>query len=808
MTVSLMRIALGLTLGLVSCGDGYKDLLVTLKDTPDGTSSYEFRVRINGRSYAVPSARSDSSSHRLDLSALQDVHPPYEVLVTAAALESGGCKLAEGLASTYFVASPFTPNQATVHLARFKEGEVRCGVRVRPQGPVQITSTPPGIDCPSACDEGLAAAQRPAQLDCLVRCSADFKKGDAVTLTPSAFYAVEWFQLKSRSRGALTLPALDRSLMVHPRVAPGPCSADHICRYAPVAAGRHVLGMAAAGASGMWLVGEEGMTLYFDGDQLWEVPGPADQSYDLQGVATSRDGQVAWAVGGGGTVLRFAEGGWTAIASNTEQTLRDVYVADDAAETVWAVGDQTVLRFQQKGTLRTAFPVTAGSGYTSVWGKTATDVWLVAEKSGAPVLQHLEGGNLVNYSTATGRRLYKVWGSGDTVWVAGAERVAEKFNRRLDPGFVAQTLPSAIPTQTTMRALWGSHLSDIWVGGDGGAVAHFDGSGWSAATVPTDVTTGGTTGTGVTLVATADGQILRRSGSGFVSADGLPFDLTSIWAAEGSDRLWGLGGGQILSSQGGRWTVEVANAGPLRRIVGRAKDDIWAVGEGGVMFHYDGNAWEPRSGPQGVTLLNVWALSTDPQVVWVVGEKGQAFRLVGTQWESINTGVTTDLYGVFGRSASEVYLIAGNAGTGLTGKVLRFDGSAVVDLGVPESPPLWAAWGPPTGPVFVVGSQGTLWRYQDGQGFARISVPTTEALFDISGHTAPKSSTDPNLQSVIWVVGAKGTLLRSQNSGDTFQGTGVASRDNFFGVTVPAMSNAWFLGTSGALLRYFPIVTP
>jgi hypothetical protein len=43
----------------------------------------------------------------------------------------------------------------------------------------------------------------------------------------------------------------------------------------------------------------------------------------------------------------------------------------------------------------------------------------------------------------------------------------------------------------------------------------------------------------------------------------------------------------------------------LYAVVARAQNDVWAVGSGGVIVHYDGSGWSSIASPTTNTLRNV-----------------------------------------------------------------------------------------------------------------------------------------------------------------------------------------------------------
>lgn len=67
-----------------------------------------------------------------------------------------------------------------------------------------------------------------------------------------------------------------------------------------------------------------------------------------------------------------------------------------------------------------------------------------------------------------------------------------------------------------------------------------------------------------------------------------------------------------------------ASSFSLYGLWGADADDIYAVGQGGRILHYDGADWNSLTSPTSETLLGVWGPSADD--IFVVGENGTILR--------------------------------------------------------------------------------------------------------------------------------------------------------------------------------------
>ncbi len=126
--------------------------------------------------------------------------------------------------------------------------------------------------------------------------------------------------------------------------------------------------------------------------------------------------------------------------------------------------------------------------------------------------------------------------------------------------------------------------------------------------------------------------------------------------------------GYALVRSDGTWKesatgVEVA----LHGISGSGVNDVWAVGEGGTVLHFDGTTWTTEEDVP--TTATLWAVFVPEEgVVYAVGSGGTALRRKGGAWESLPTGIVNGnaLYAVHGVSASNVWA------SGATGMVIQY----------------------------------------------------------------------------------------------------------------------------------------
>jgi hypothetical protein len=177
-----------------------------------------------------------------------------------------------------------------------------------------------------------------------------------------------------------------------------------------------------------------------------------------------------------------------------------------------------------------------------------------------------------------------------------------------------------------LLSVWGSAASDVWtVGADAGdgrgpTVLHLDGEGWSR------LETGqsgdlwwvhGFAG-GPLFMGGAGGLILRYDEGGFTRMDtpgtGVVFGL---WGSS-PDQMWAVGGEAGGSRGAFAWRLEGERWAPaaafpsdlgatdaLWKVYGRGASNVWMVGTGGKLLHWDGSVLTPGFAGRNESLFTV-----------------------------------------------------------------------------------------------------------------------------------------------------------------------------------------------------------
>jgi hypothetical protein len=214
-------------------------------------------------------------------------------------------------------------------------------------------------------------------------------------------------------------------------------------------------------------------------------------------------------------------------------------------------------------------------------------------------------------------------------------------------------------------------------------------------------------------VGTPGGPLYGWSLSSLASAP-----LNGVWG-RGTNDVFAVGdGGLILHYNGTAWSVMTKPRDQFGQEVQAKLNDVFgddhevfAVGAGGVILRYDGTNWAVAHYNQSANdLYGVWVSSTEPVVGWAVGAAGTVLRLSGGVWTPQASGITDDLHDVWGLGATNAYAV------GKGGAIYHHTTTWVAETSGTTND-LNGIWGVAAGPeLFAVGNSRTILHYTPGSG--------------------------------------------------------------------------------------------
>ena len=210
--------------------------------------------------------------------------------------------------------------------------------------------------------------------------------------------------------------------------------------------------------------------------------------------------------------------------------------------------------------------------------------------------------------------------------------------------------------------------------------------------------------------------------------------VLSLWGSSNND-VWAVGErGLVLHYNGHQWgPVRDAEAtGDLLRVTGRSRRDVWAVGAREVI-HFDGAHWGRLPLPAGTTGRDV--AGTWPDDVWVVGSGGVQ-RYHGGAWASVDAQISAPT-GVWS-DGDEVWVTGAVTGGAA---IARFAGGAWTTKQFPGSS-LAGLWGERRDYLWAYGSitriyDGADWKEPRGRAARTLTLlwGSERGLFGFDGHT-------------------------------------------------------------------------
>lgn len=255
--------------------------------------------------------------------------------------------------------------------------------------------------------------------------------------------------------------------------------------------------------------------------------------------------------------------------------------------------------------------------------------------------------------------LYDVWGSSATdVFAVGSSMLWDCCGTILHfdgAGWSYMALPENV---LGLTGVWGSSPRDVFAVGDG--ILHYDGVSWSRMATPDQVGANAVWGSSATDVYAvgSGGVVLHYDGARWTRVRDAPEDveesLTDIWGTPDGDFF--AVGSRVLRLSGGVWSeMQTPPVGMLLGVWGTSSTDVFAVGVGGAIIHYDGSAWRRMNTPaRDGDLLGIRGNS--PQDVYAVGDRNwwgpggccsDVLHFDGSSWRELNRMTGQAVFGVW-----------------------------------------------------------------------------------------------------------------------------------------------------------------
>jgi hypothetical protein len=292
-----------------------------------------------------------------------------------------------------------------------------------------------------------------------------------------------------------------------------------------------------------------------------------------------------------------------------------------------------------------------------IWGSSASDIFVLSH-SGSVVKGGEDDKYILHYDGSWSRMdipvstpLYDIWGSSSSnIFAVGDTGTIVHYN--------GTWTEQESGTTKDLLGVWGSSGSNVFAVGKAGTILHFGGSGWSSMTSGTTKDLCGVWGAnGYNVFAVGSyGTILFYNGSSWSAMEsGVKTRLEDIWGANGYN-VFAVGSARfdgsnryftILFYNGTNWqvmstpTVNVGESGKLYDVWGNSASNVYAVGDDGIILHYNGTSWSRMTSGTTDRFYGVWGSSSTD--VYAVGLYGTILHDTGSGWNLLSTGITGEL---------------------------------------------------------------------------------------------------------------------------------------------------------------------
>lgn len=752
---ALLLLCIGVALGLPGCGKPPL-IVVDVSGVPATTQRISVTATLDGQPAQMPAQFSEELGQfgiRLPEGTTGTLR------ITVSAVDARDCQLGTGSGELTLDGKTATYS-LTIEL--IAHPTPRCEVRVAKAG------------------DGMGTARDPAAgLDCGATCSAYVPVGQKLVLVAQAATGSHFLGWQGACQGAasctLTVNGPVAVTATFAKVSAQICPQPGWCWENPLPHGISQAKVWGSSGKDLWVAGESGAVLHYDGTTWLQVPTGTTQA--LLAIFGTSDGEI-WAGGTKGTLLRFRDGKFTTVT----------------------------------------FPTTAD--INALWGTSGRDLWVGGTLS---TLMHWNGTALSNAQFSTLMRppttIHALWGSSaNDIWLGGTSGALWHYTgTEWAPGSVAGTQP--------VRGLSGTGPSDIWAATQDGGLYHYTGTMWQApmSLFPVQLYDLSMSSSTLGFSVGAAGATLRYDGTKWTQLLSTTTQgLNGVYADPASQLAWAVGtGGITLTWQGSGWSSEQkGSTAALQDVWASSPSNVFAVGASGTVLRGNGTSWTsvPSGSDQvceavhGVDASNVWiacrnvifkwdgatlqqsaslaattvisSLWAIGSEVWAAGNSGSIYRKQGAgAFTQITSGTTNYLYSINGTAANDIWAV------GFNGTTLHWNGSwSVVASGTTET--LYGVNAVAANDVWAVGTNGTI-RHYDGSSWSAVKSPTTALIHHVRG----SGPTD------LWAVGFSGEIFRY--TGTAWQASSLGSGTYQRGLWTVS-GHVWTVGDSGSILHHTP----
>ncbi len=165
----------------------------------------------------------------------------------------------------------------------------------------------------------------------------------------------------------------------------------------------------------------------------------------------------------------------------------------------------------------------------------------------------------------------------------------------------------------------------------------------------------------------------------------------------------------------------------FRAVWGTSANNVWVVGAGGSIMHWDGALFSPVQSGTGSDLFSIWG--SGPSDIWIGSTAGLVLRWNGTTFTPTAITGSQDVTGIWGSGPNDVWFLDGST------TLRRWNGSTFAAVNTGAGVALTALWGSSANDFWVTTINGSVLHWL-GTAFSIGPSSTTSLLTAIWGSAA------------------------------------------------------------------------
>lgn len=467
------------------------------------------------------------------------------------------------------------------------------------------------------------------------------------------------------------------------------------------------------------------------GELQWRWQNPLPDGNALNNVWCSSPNDV-FAVGTNGTIKHYDGSTWSEMESGTTSNLNRVWAS--SSSDVFTVGENVILHYDGSLWQSMDYEI-SGCYFYDVWGSSPSDVFVSGSRldngTTKGIILHYDGSNWDIMTDQLTGSVSSIWGSSPSdVYAVSNEYIAT--SEQFFPNYASiiyhydgqswnEMMRSEINDEIrgdTLRDIWGTSPNDIYAVGERlyseetetrdvvtTVIYHYDGDSWTSTTSVT-------------------GRLYGVWGSS-------PSDIYAVMGMQGRENIF-------LYYDGNNWnTIRHDFGNYILGVHGTSSSDIFMVGRGGLIVHYDESEWNQMSG-FGTTINyinSIWgASSTDVYAVggrWDYPEQKYYSMMLhydGSSWSNVESKTDRYIYDIWGASSTDIFYV------GRGGIIKHYNGKLWTKMFSGVETSIYGIWGS-SSDVFAVGQNGLILHYDRNSNnvWTKMTSGTDAFLYDVWG---------------------------------------------------------------------------